>query len=132
MDLFPELFNNKQSTHSIENISSQSAPDWSIRENIRTPSSEIIKTRTQPSIGQLTNYPVSPIHTPHPQPLSNNLVEVKVNAKKLNYMAIHEELEGHSVRGKLLLMQALRWVRFKLFFLQFNSLFLVPHQVNNR
>ena len=32
-------------------------------------------------------------------------------AEKLNYIAIQEELEGHSVRGKLLLMQALRWVK---------------------
>ena len=43
------------------------------------------------------------------QPQSSYLSDVKLSADKLNYQAIHEELEGHSVRGKLLLMQALRW-----------------------
>ena len=34
-----------------------------------------------------------------------------LKAEKLNYEAIQEELSGHSVRAKVLLMQALRWVR---------------------
>ena len=33
-----------------------------------------------------------------------------LTAEKLNYEAIQEELAGHSVRAKVLLMQALRWV----------------------
>lgn len=34
----------------------------------------------------------------------------ELKAEKLNYEAIQEELGGHSVRAKVLLMQALRWV----------------------
>ena len=57
-----------------------------------------------------SSYPLVPAPPSQP-PVSAPSSDVPLSPDKLNYPAIHEELEGHSVRGKLLLLQALRWVK---------------------
>ena len=42
--------------------------------------------------------------------MSATLISVRLTPENLNFPAIQEELEGHQVRNKILLMQALRWV----------------------
>ena len=42
--------------------------------------------------------------------ISATFISVRLTPENLNFPAIQEELEGHQVRNKILLMQALRWV----------------------
>ena len=74
-------------------------PDWSVRDNDHIVNTDIITTAV-----------------PNNDKLDQRLDvtnTVKLSVATLNYMAIQEELEGHNVRGKLLLIQALRWVKYQ-------------------
>ena len=95
-DLFPELFNSTPalpppSSLPVNTHQPPPPPDWSKTDEI----SEVPLTQT--------NHPPATIAvTRHDNQ--------QLSAERLNYSAIQEELGCHSVRGKLLLMQALRWV----------------------
>ena len=96
MELFPELFkSNKLTEETGENlaITEVSAPDWARQEE------EKEKESLAPP-------------APPPSTARQTLTSFTgLEADKLDYQAIHEELSGHSVRAKVLLMQALRWVK---------------------
>ena len=112
--LFPELFNGNLSlpepSASLSPpgetpVCAASPPDWSVRPKI--PDNDLPSPPSQPQQSQ-ENFPIVPLTS---RSLTLNIEpKVELCGEKLNYLAIHEELEGHSVRGKLLLMQALRWV----------------------
>ena len=98
MELFPELFkSNKLTEETGENlaITEVSAPDWARQEEEKE---EKEKESVAPA--------------PTPSTARQTLTSFTgLEADKLDYQAIHEELSGHSVRAKVLLMQALRWVK---------------------
>ena len=117
IELFPELFNsslpapdNDLAISCAPPLPPLPPPDWSQRSctlevSPDAPSPPVHKTPPPPAN---PSYPlVSAPHVLPPVPAS----DVPLSPDKLNYQAIHEELEGHSVRGKLLLLQALRWVK---------------------
>ena len=119
IELFPELFNSalpapdNDLAVSCNPLTELPAPDWSQRSSTLelspdAPSPPVHQTPPPPS----SSYPLiaAPPSQPAGPPPSS---DVPLSPDKLNYQAIHEELEGHSVRGKLLLLQALRWVNQK-------------------
>ena len=114
MDLFPELFTSNQLTdpsNDLPALTNVPPPDWSNRDtniHIAMPSPPIHHLDHPSPAGDDDNKVLVPSNNVK-QLQSSSLSDVKLSADKLNYEAIHEELEGHSVRGKLLLMQALRW-----------------------
>ena len=124
VQLFPELFNKLPAPSSEVLAVTGPGPEWSCRTNTLLVSSPQPPSpapapshQTPPPPPLPSNYAVVAAAPPPPRPPSPPLAtpaiteEVQqLSADKLNYSAIHEELEGHSVRGKLLLMQALRWV----------------------
>ena len=121
VQLFPELFNKLPAPSNEVLAVTGPGPEWSCRTNTLLvsspqPPSPAPSHQTPPPPPLPCSYPVAAAPPP-PRPPSPPLVtpaiteeEQQLSADKLNYSAIHEELEGHSVRGKLLLMQALRWV----------------------
>ena len=93
MELFPELFkSNKLTEEKTESlaITEVSAPDWA-RDTKEEKEEERQPVCQPPPATSVTSYTALEPH-------------------KLDYEAIREELAGHSVRAKVLLMQALRWV----------------------
>ena len=94
-DLFPELFNSTPalpppSSLPVNTHQPLPPPDWSKTDEINDPLNQ-------------TNHPQATIAVTRHE-------NQQLRAERLNYSAIQEELGCHSVRGKLLLMQALRWV----------------------
>ena len=93
MELFPELFkSNKLTEEKTESlaITEVSAPDWA--RDTKEEEEERQSVCQPPPVASVTSYTALEPH-------------------KLDYEAIREELAGHSVRAKVLLMQALRWVK---------------------
>ena len=118
IELFPELFNSSLPAPdndlavSCPPLPELPAPDWSQRSctlevSPDAPSPPVHQT---PPPSSSSSYPLVPAPPSQP-PVSAPSSDVPLSPDKLNYPAIHEELEGHSVRGKLLLLQALRWVK---------------------
>ena len=101
MELFPELFQSHQLTdgtgQSLAITEEKSAPDWAVR---KEEEEEEVKAVVK-EVTELKGPDLSQSVASSPSDLT---------AEKLNYEAIQEELAGHSVRAKVLLMQALRWV----------------------
>ena len=92
VELFPELFkSNKLTEEKAESlaITEVSAPDWA--RDTKEEEEERQPVCQPPPVASVTSYTALEPH-------------------KLDYEAIREELAGHSVRAKVLLMQALRWV----------------------
>ena len=121
IELFPELFNSSLPAPdndlaiSCAPLPELPAPDWSQRSSTLelspdAPSPPVHQTPPPPP-SSYPLVPAPPSQPPVPPPSS----DVPLSPDKLNYQAIHEELEGHSVRGKLLLLQALRWVNRRCF-----------------
>ena len=95
MELFPELFkSNKLTEEKTESlaITEVSAPDWARDTKEEEEEKERQSVCQPPPVASVTSYTALEPH-------------------KLDYEAIREELAGHSVRAKVLLMQALRWVK---------------------
>ena len=100
MELFPELFQSNQLTEgagqSLAITEESSAPDWAVSKKEEKEVTEVVKEVTEVNGPDLL------------QSVASSPSDLK--AERLNYEAIQEELAGHSVRAKVLLMQALRWV----------------------
>ena len=101
MELFPELFQSNQLTddvgQSLAITEEKSAPDWAVRkEEEKEDEKEVVEEVNEVKGPDLSR--------------SMAISPSDLKAEKLNYEAIQEELAGHSVRAKILLMQALRWV----------------------
>ena len=97
MELFPELFkSNKLTEEKTESlaITEVSAPDWA--RDTKEEEEEREPVCQPPPVASVTSYTALEPH-------------------KLDYEAIREELAGHSVRAKVLLMQALRWVKINVY-----------------
>ena len=110
MELFPELFQSNQLTdnvgQSLAITEEKSAPDWAVRQEGEEEGEvkEVVGEVGERKVGE-TEAPSRP-----DQSLAVARSPSDLKAEKLNYEAIQEELSGHSVRAKVLLMQALRWV----------------------
>ena len=116
--MFPELFTSNQlpaPSNDLPAITNVPPPDWSNRDTnvhidmasppVHHHQAHLDHPTSSPDVDNRVLVPSNNVQ----QLQSSSLSDVKLSADKLNYEAIHEELEGHSVRGKLLLMQALRW-----------------------
>ena len=102
MELFPELFQSNQLTEgagqSLAITEEKSGPEWAVR-----------KEKEEEEKEELVVKEVEDVKGPDRiQSVASSPSDLK--AERLNYEAIQEELAGHSVRAKVLLMQALRWV----------------------
>ena len=102
MELFPELFQSNQLTEgagqSLAITEEKSGPEWAVR-----------KEKEEKEKEELVVKEVEEVKGPDLiQSVARSPSDLK--AERLNYEAIQEELAGHSVRAKVLLMQALRWV----------------------
>ena len=102
MELFPELFQSNQLTEgagqSLAITEEKSGPEWAVR-----------KEKEEEEKEELVVKEVEEVKGPDLiQSVASSPSDLK--AERLNYEAIQEELAGHSVRAKVLLMQALRWV----------------------
>ena len=116
MELFPELFQSNQLTdgtgQSLAITEEKSAPDWAVRKEEEEVVKEVAVVKE-----------VTVVKGPD---LSQTLASSPsdLTAEKLNYEAIQEELAGHSVRAKILLMQALRWVTWVISLTSVLSIFI--------
>ena len=114
LELFPELFKSNQNQltagsgigQSLAITEEKSAPDWAVRQEGEEGKvvKEVVREVGERKGGE-TEAPSRP-----DQSLAVARSPSDLKAEKLNYEAIQEELSGHSVRAKVLLMQALRWV----------------------
>ena len=89
-------------------------PDWSVRENTL----EVDPTLRSPPAQCDGHHAQVWLHDRQGDHLEgggenheNQNRAVRLTPENLNFPAIQEDLEGHQVRSKILLMQALRWVR---------------------
>ena len=116
LELFPELFKSNQNQltagsgngQSLAITEEKSAPDWAVRQEGEEEGEKVVKEvvgEVGERKGGETEVPSRP-----DQSLAVARSPSDLKAEKLNYEAIQEELSGHSVRAKVLLMQALRWV----------------------
>ena len=108
MEHFPELFKSNQLTEGPSQTRAvtqeKSAPDWAVRKEEEEEEEEVLKEVNEVK-GDETEGPRRPEPS---QFVARSPSDLK--AEKLNYESIQDELAGHSVRAKILLMQALRWV----------------------